>query len=241
MHLASGTFPSLRRAAWFITGRHGGFSSAPFTSLNLADHVGDDPRRVARNRMALSEHIGADETVWMQAVHGSTVREVPDLNDAPESDVLITRTPGLAIATLAADCVSVAMADAHGIIGVAHVGWRGLVAGTISNAVDTMVANGATHIDVVIGPAICGACYPVPIERVQHVSEVLPAEVCDQAIRDATHLDVQAGVIAQLAAHPCVGEPQIIPGCTMEDERLFSYRRDQQTGRHAMVAVMRDG
>lgn len=238
MHLASGTFPNLRRAAWFITGRHGGFSSPPFAALNLADHVGDEPRVVARNRQALTHDIGADETEWMHAEHGARVREVP--GPVGDSDILITAKPGLAIAALAADCVPVALADAVGLIAVVHVGWRGVVAGTVHRAVGAMTDRGATQLAAVIGPAICGACYEVSADRVRQVHDALPADVRDATIPDTTHLDVQAGVIAQLAIEPSVATSHVVPGCTGEDERLFSYRRDERTGRHAMVAVMRD-
>jgi YfiH family protein len=238
MLLASGTFPNLRRAAWFITGRHGGFSSPPFDALNLAEHVGDAPRTIARNRQALTTAIGADETIWMQAEHGSRMLEVP--GSAGDSDILLTAKPGLAIAALAADCVPLALADPAGLIAVVHVGWRGVVAGTVHHAVSAMMNRGATQISAVIGPAICGSCYEVSADRVSQVRDALPRDVGNAAIRDATHLDVQAGVIAQLEAEPSVATSDVVPGCTFEDDRLFSYRRDQRTGRHAMVAVIRD-
>lgn len=245
MHVASGTFPGLRRAAWFITGRHGGFSPPPFDSCNLALHVGDDPATVLRNRSHVQAQIGATAMAWMVAEHGDAVVRV-DAQPSREidpGDVLITDQSGIGLAALAADCVPVAFANPHGVA-VAHVGWRGLVAGTVTTAVRAVAALGPGDIDVVVGPAVCAACYPVPEERCAQVREACSGSVAEAALQRAGHLDVRAGVLAEL--HAISGEWATIAsiavhgGCTAEDREYYSYRRDGRTGRHAMIVVMRD-
>jgi YfiH family protein len=236
MLVASGNFPQLRRAAWFITGRHGGCSSAPFDSANLATHVGDQAAAVLRNRDAITQEVGADRTVWLNAEHGARSHGVPGENEDQPADIVFTRTNGIALAALSADCVPLALAGAGGAIAVAHVGWRGLVAGAVSEAIRVMADT--APIDVVVGPAICGACYAVPLERIEEVATKCAPPVAKAAIVDATHLDVRAGVIAELALHSPVVSVQQVLGCTACDPQLFSYRRDGITGRHAMITVM---
>lgn len=245
MHVASGTFPGLRRAAWFITGRHGGFSDAPFDACNLALHVGDDPAAVLRNRALVQTDIGASSVAWMVAEHGDAVLRI-DAVASPElapADVLVTSQSGVGLAALAADCVPLALANPHGV-SVAHVGWRGLVAGTVDAAVGAMAALGPGDIEVVVGPAVCAACYPVPEERCAQVRRACGGAVADAALPRSGHLDVRAGVLAQLRALPSdagqIGSIAVHGGCTAEDPGSYSYRRDGRTGRHAMIVVMRD-
>jgi polyphenol oxidase len=236
MLLASGHFPQLRRAAWFITGRHGGCSSAPYDSANLATHVGDEPVHVQMNRDAVTQVTGANRIVWMNAEHGSQSMAVPGPAEGEPADILFTTSPGIALATLGADCVPLALAHPGGTIAVAHVGWRGLVAGAVRSAVEVM--GDGNSIDVVVGPAICGSCYEVPRSRIAVVKSTCSPEVAAAAMVDANHLDVRAGVIAELNQCPQVASIQQVLGCTACDPRLFSFRRDGITGRHAMIAVM---
>ena len=125
-----------RVARWIFTDRRGGVSSAPFDSLNFADHVGDDPGSVARNRQVVLDAIGSstDRLVFMQAQHGNTVRRVVNERQSNNIDVvancdgLVTTDVATAIAALTADCVPIVLADIqHGVVGVVHCGWRGVV------------------------------------------------------------------------------------------------------------------
>ncbi len=110
-----------------FTSREGGISEAPFGSLNLGDHVGDDPIAVATNRQCLAEAIGA-RPVFMRQVHGRTVA---DLDDPPEGEVVadacLVARPGLAATIMVADCLPVLLTDTEGrAVAAAHAGWRGL-------------------------------------------------------------------------------------------------------------------
>ena len=245
MHVASGTFPGLRRAAWFITGRHGGFSKAPFDTCNLALHVGDDPAAVLRNRARVQAHTGATSIAWMVAEHGDAVQRIDAATsaDLEPADVLVTDHVGVGLAALAADCVPLALANPFGVA-VVHVGWRGLVAGTVQAAVGALTALGSGDIEVVVGPAVCAACYPVPEERCAQVDRACAGVVADAALHRVGHLDVRAGVLAQLRALSLgvgrIGSIAVHGGCTAEDSNSYSYRRDGRTGRHAMIVVMRD-
>ena len=240
----SGEFPGSRRAAWFITGRHGGFSSPPWGSLNLGPLVGDEPETVARNREFVRSLVGANELAWATLEHGATVARVRPGQEPHIADALLTDVSGLGLAVTAADCVPVAF-SAPGLVAVAHSGWRGLLTGVVPATIGAMVAAGAQDITAVIGPGICGGCYPVDRARRDELAAaldpVVAAAACSPPEAETAWIDVAAGVNAELRGSRYVGEVVDVSTCTQESGDLFSFRRDAQTGRHAMIVVMRDG
>ncbi len=218
-----------------VTDRDGGVSSGAWGSLNLAAHVGDDPDAVAHNRRRLGQAIGLgpDRLVFMSQVHGAGVAVVEGPWDAepPEVDALVTATPGLALAVLVADCTPVLLADPQaGVLGVAHAGRPGLAAGVVTAAVDAMAALGASRVRAWVGPSICPACYEVPESMRAEVAALVPQAWALSRTGTAA-LDIAAGVRAQLAGR--VEQVEQLPGCSREEPRLFSYRRDRVTGRFA--------
>ena len=113
-----------------ITNRHGGFSQAPFDSLNLGLHVGDDPVVVQKNREALKAVL-PHEPVWLNQIHGNQVVDADEhVIGVLNADASVTTTPGQVLAIMTADCLPVLLASKDGkVVGAAHAGWRGLVAG----------------------------------------------------------------------------------------------------------------
>ncbi|NAZ88604.1 peptidoglycan editing factor PgeF, partial [Kineococcus sp. T90] len=220
-----------------FTTRAGAGGEGPHAGLNLGDHVGDDPARVAAHREALRRAVGARRLVVPVQVHGADVVEVTGaVGPAPRSDALLTRRPGTALAVVVADCVPVLLADAAaGVVAVAHAGRPGLVAGVVPAVVAAARAAGARALTAALGPAVCGRCYEVPAAMAEDVAAVVPA--ARATTRWGTPaVDVPAGVLAQLAE---AGVPASGPGpCTVEHEDLFSYRRDGVTGRSAGVVVL---
>jgi len=225
-------------ARFALTDRVGGASAEPYAALNLAFHVGDDPRAVEENRRLAAARIGlpADRIVFMNQVHGGEVAVVDGVSPPwPLAvDGLVTRTAGVALAVLVADCVPVLLADPHaGVVGVAHAGRRGLTAGVVPAVVDAMRQVGARTIHARVGPAVCGRCYEVPEQMRAAVSSTEPA-AWSRSKTGSAALDVAAGVIEQLLRHGV--DVSRIDGCTVEDPSLYSYRRDRTTGRFAGLA-----
>ncbi|WP_084075874.1 polyphenol oxidase family protein [Demequina sp. NBRC 110052] len=224
----------------FFTTRHGGVSVGPYGALNLATHVGDTPDAVARNRDLVAERAGAPIT-FLTAEHGIAVARLTEpLDRAPAADVLVTDTPGVALAAIAADCVPLLLHDsATGAVAAAHVGREGLYLGAVDSAVaallDLRAAGVSGEISAAIGPAICGACYEVPLEMRERVAERHPA--ARASTRAGTpSLDLPRATETRLAE---LGAAQIARqrACTLETPDLFSHRRDGVTGRHAGVIV----
>lgn len=221
-----------------LTTRAGGVSGPPYASFNLGAHVGDDPAAVEANRHRLAGGVGAraDQLVWMEQVHGSTVTVVdrPQDRPLPATDGLVTAVPGVLLAVLVADCVPVLMADpVAGVVAAVHAGRPGSAAGIAVRALAAMRGLGArpARVEALLGPAVCGGCYEVPAQMRAEVEASLPGSAC-QTTRGTAGLDLRAGLAAQLLAEG-VGSVVQDSRCTAEDSTLFSYRREGLTGRQA--------
>lgn len=221
-----------------VTDRHGGVSDGVFASLNLADHVGDDPAAVAENRRRVAEAIGVRPThlVFARQVHGRRVAVVdaPWTDQPAEADALVTTVPGIALGVLVADCTPVMLA-AVGVpmVGVAHTGRRGMVDGACKALVTVMRRLGADELVARVGPAICPRCYSVPLGLREEVADREPVTRSVDR-HGGPSLDVTAGVLSQLA--PLCSEVLAVNGCNCEDADLYSYRRQRTTGRYAGLA-----
>ncbi len=230
-----------RPARWAATGRWGGSSQASYASLNLAGYVGDDDEAVAHNRAVASGWVAAAGLAVMDAVHGADVALVDRPGVVAGVDALVTRTPGLALAALGADCVPLALVGSDGAtVGVAHCGWRGLAADVVGALVAAMSDQGSGVDHAVLGGAICGQCYPVPPERAREIEARCSPAVARTAVVSCADgqpgIDVSRGVIARLAEAGVPSDAVLVAaGCTAEDPGLFSYRRDRLTGRQGIV------
>ena len=213
-----------------FTDRRTGTSLAPYESFNLATHVGDTPNAVAVNRALLCEMVGTVQ--FMNQVHGDSIVLVDEICEAePTCDALITRTPGLALAVLVADCIPLLLSSTS-VVAAVHVGRKGLVSSIALKVVAQMRVLGATAIHAQLGASICGKCYEVPQAMAQEVGALNPAALA--FTRAGTHaLDLPKALIADLIAQDVSYEAST--SCTLEDEMYFSYRRQQITGRNAGV------
>ena len=232
-----------------FTTRVGGVSAAPWSAANLALHTGDDRDRVQANRDLLARRFGLTyrDLTFAQQVHGAGVRFVAGPTaqgreqGLPGTDALVTTSPAVGLVMLGADCPPVLLADpVAGVVGVAHVGRQGLVAGVLLAVLDVMVEHGATPagIAAVVGPGACAACYEVPPELADDVERVVPGSRSTTATGRPA-IDLAAGAVGQLR-RAGVGAVRTQGGCTIGEPLLwFSYRREGVTGRHGGLALLR--
>ncbi len=149
--------------------RLGGVSTGPYASLNCSMTSGDDPERLRENRRLVAAAIGVppEHLLGLTQVHGDavvTVRAPWAPGEGGRADAMVTDRPGLALGIITADCAPVLFADTRaGVVGAAHAGWRGAVAGVLERTVAAMAALGATPslIRAVVGPCIGQASYEV--------------------------------------------------------------------------------
>lgn len=229
-------WPAPARVSALVTTRAGGVSMAPYAGLNLGDHVGDDPARVARNRAILRASLPA-EPVWLRQVHGIAVLDADSGVAASEADASVARQTGSVCAVLTADCLPVLFCDRDGsVVAAAHAGWRGLLGGMLEATVAAMQLP-PDRIMAWLGPAIGGQAFEVG-------AEVRDAFVNAQAQTSAVFVarmgnkwlaDIYA--LARLRLQR-IGVDQVYGGgaCTYsEAERFYSYRREGATGRMASL------
>lgn len=213
-----------------FTTRTSGASSGSYSSLNMGLHVGDDPVLVARNRQLIINDFGP--TQFMNQVHGNTVAIIEEVADpAPTADALVTGIPGIALAVQVADCIPLLLASTTSVAAV-HVGRKGLLNGVTESALDVMRAMGADQISAIIGPAICGDCYEVSEDIFTEVTLRYPATASKTRL-GAPALDLPAGLREILRNNSVTFAEE--RECTLEDDQLFSYRRDGVTGRQIGV------
>lgn len=222
-----------------VTDRDGGVSTGGRASLDLGTIGHPDPASVATNHEVLRLAWAVDDVAVMDQVHGSEVAWAePGGWVVPRADALLARVPGRGLLARAADCVPIALADAEAhLVGVVHAGRQGVVAGVVSAAVGALRDAGATHLRAWVGPRVCGQCYEVPDDLAAEVERVVPG-TRSRTSWGTPALDLGAAVIAQLGAAEV--EVTDLGGCTIEDESLFSYRRQGvDSGRHAIGVVLR--
>jgi YfiH family protein len=169
-----------------FTTRRGGVSTGPYTELNLGMSAGDDPGLVSENRRLLCSTLGldVDRLSIVKQVHSDRVVVVDESRGSAspviEADAQVTATPGIPLFGLFADCLAVYLYDpAHGVIGLAHAGWRGTVAGIARKTVAVMAEQFGTRPEdchVALAPAAGPCCYEVGHEVAEAARAVFPAE-----------------------------------------------------------------
>jgi YfiH family protein len=200
---------------------------------NLALHVGDNPAdvRVRRQELERSAGMPPGSLLFMNQVHGTAVEVMEAGSAAPEADAMVSQ--GLPLAVMVADCIPVVLvgqAPGGPVLAAVHAGRPGMAAGVIPAAVARMRAMGAAGIQAWLGPSICGACYEVPAGLRDEVAAAVPA-AWSTTSWGTPGLDLPAGARAQLETADV--EVLYSGPCTLENEDLFSYRRNKDTGRFA--------
>ena len=222
----------------FMTTRTGGVSGVPYSSMNLGNHVGDDPAAVAENRRRLCTELNLPaEPLWLSQVHGINVAMTGCDPPGIEADGAVGFAPGNVCAVLTADCLPVLFCDRAGTrVAAAHAGWRGLAAGVLDA---TLAALDCSPDSVMawLGPAIGPDTFEVGDEvRAAFVAIDPAAAACFRPAGAERWLaDLYALARMRLAGK---GVTSVYGGglCTSSDpQRFFSYRRDGVTGRMAAL------
>ena len=228
-------WPAPKNVRALSTTREGGASTGPYTSLNLAEHVGDAAQAVAANRARLQQALGGAVPRWLKQVHGTRVAG-EGVSTREPADASVTARRGQACVVMTADCLPVILCDKAGTrVAAAHAGWRGLSAGVLEATLQSM---GTTDLLAWMGPAIGPKAYEVG-EEVRQAFVAQSAEAtkafapgkaegkwwCDLYMLARERLDA-------------AGVKDIYGGgfCTFTDkQRFFSFRRDGECGRMATL------
>jgi YfiH family protein len=216
--------------------RRGGVSTGPFSSLNCGLSSPDDPGAVLENRARVARSLDTDplRLLGLTQVHGIRVATATTpwaVGQGEKADAMVTDRSGLALGIVTADCAPVLFAGAGGkIVGAAHAGWRGAVAGVLEATVAAMVALGAApdRMTAAVGPCIAQASYEVgPDLR----DAVLARSAADSVFfvpgrREARWQFDLAGYCAARLTAAGVGHVIVTGFDTLaEEDRFFSHRR----------------
>ena len=226
--------------------RVGGVSQAPYATLNLGHTVGDDLAAVGENHRRALGALGLEPggVVSPYQVHGARVGIVGRAHLGtvqPATDALVTAVPAVPLLMRFADCASLLFFDPERrVVGMAHAGWRGVVAGSVAATVRTMAERlgcDPANLWAGIGPAIRSCCYAVGPEVVAAVEAACPPGA--DVVRDVdgrTYLDLPAAVQAQLRAAGVeqIEDAGLCTACRVDE--FFSHRAERgRTGRFGVV------
>ena len=210
--------------------REGGVSTGPYASLNCGLSGGDDPASVAENRRRAADAVGVARLVGLTQVHGAEVAVVDEpwaSGAGPRADAMVTRRPGIGLGIITADCVPVLFA-APGIVGAAHAGWRGALAGVLEAVVAAM---GGAGVHAAVGPCIGPHSYEVSADLRDAVLTRTPDDAAFFVDGRLGHwlFDLPGYCAARLRA---AGATVTVLGMdTLPDERrFFSHRRRTLAG-----------
>jgi len=221
--------------------RRGGVSSGPFASLNCSLSGKDSRDNVLENRARAARAIDADPArlVGIHQVHGADVTHVTEPwtpGNGPRADAMVTDQRGIALGIVTGDCAPVLFADPHaGVVGAAHAGWRGALAGVLEATLAAMQACGATleRITAAVGPCIAQASYEVGADL--HAA-VLGRNPDDAGFFAPGHRELHwqfdlPGYCAARLATAGLATIEVLAFDTMTDEaRFFSHRRRTLAG-----------
>ncbi len=216
--------------------RRGGVSQGSYSSLNPAPHVGDDTDQVRQNRRIIREMLALPaEPVWLDQIHSNRAVKALKTASPQQADASYTNESGVVCAVMTADCLPLLICSMDGTqVAAIHAGWRGLLAGVISN---TVIAIQQQNLLVWLGPAIGPDRFEVGtdvrnafLEKSVEFNSAFKKQSNGKWLAD----------IYQLARTELValGIAKVYGGtyCTVtEHERFYSYRRDTQTGRMATL------
>ena len=241
----------------FYTTRTGGFSKHPYSHFNLADNVGDNPDAVKHNRKFLINHIKC-KAVWLRQVHSNKVFDIDsfaeqkfthDVFDLPVADSSITSKVCRCSVILTADCLPILVSSQEGdLIGSIHCGWKGLLNGIIDvffknffYKLNKLNKTSENVVYVWLGPCISQEFYAVSAElEKQFVRSETKFKDAFQVFEKQTFMDIRH--IAKYQIKEALKQNKLKVAllshdmCTYKNEDLFfSYRRENQTGRHASL------
>lgn len=218
--------------------RQGGVSQAPWDSLNLGAHVGDELQHVQTNRQRLLELADLPSMPqWLEQVHGADVLTMDwKVPASLRADAAYTRTPGVVCAVMTADCLPVLFCSQDGQeVAAAHAGWRGLCNGVLEATINTFSAP-ASQIFAWLGPSIGADAFEVgPEVREAFIAQNPAAAAAFTPLGEKFYADL--GLLAKQRLEASGVRHVWSSGqCTLnQSEQFFSFRRDGVTGRMASL------
>ena len=221
-------------------GRRGGVSTGIVAGLQVGLGADDDAAAIAENRRRIVDALIPDAPLaTLYQIHSADVVRILSegaAQERPEGDALVTDRPGILLGILTADCAPVLFADeAAGVIGAAHAGWKGAIAGVTDRTIAAMEKLGARadRIHAAIGPCIAQKSYEVDLGFLTRFCESDPEN--ERFFRDAQRadhyqFDLEGYVAARLASAGVRTVEAMGLDTYSQPDRFFSFRRATHAG-----------
>jgi len=236
--------PAIKRFSMHVRhgffGSRGGVSSGVYKSLNCGPGSGDEPEKVSENRKRVCLALGGspDRLASPRQIHSSRAVATDKAfapNERPEADALVTRTPGLVLAVLAADCAPILLCDPHaGVIAAVHAGWRGAVGGVIESAVEVMGALGADPGKTAagIGPCLSQPSFEVGPDLEEAVLAATPWAdyLFEPGAGDRQFFDLKRYCMGRLTRLGIAHMDALADDTLTQPDAYFSHRRAVKAG-----------
>ena len=224
---------ALEGLAHGFLGRRGGVSEGVIAGLNVGTGSQDDPAAVEENRRRAAESVlpsGRLVTVYQVHSPDCVIAEPWSLADRPHADALVTDRPGLLLGILTADCAPVLLADREaGVVGAAHAGWKGALAGVTDRTLEAMERMGARRdrIAAAIGPCIGRSSYEVDEAFARRFEDVDGSNerFFSNGRPGRFQFDLEGYVAARLAAGGVRQVDALGLDTYADEDRFFSFRR----------------
>ena len=220
-------------------GRRGGVSVGEVAGLNVGYGSKDDRNAIGENRrLAIGAVLPDAELATVHQVHSAEAVYADHgwpQEERPHADALVTDRPKLLLGILTADCAPVLLADAEAqVIGAAHAGWRGALAGVTDSTIAAMEELGARRhrIAAAVGPCIAQLSYEVDEDFRQRFRDVEPGSerFFAESATGKPHFDLPAYVVHRLIAAGIEQVEALHLDTYAEPERFYSYRRATHRG-----------
>lgn len=234
-------------------GRHGGVSEDIFESLNTGFGSKDDRAKVQENRDRCMMALEAQTLITAYQTHSAKAAFVSELPSAPiHADALVTAKARVAVGVLTADCVPVLFAGS-GLVGAAHAGWRGSLAGILEATISLMVEKGAKVSDLkcAIGPCLRAPLFEVGEDLVEALCRIYPEakRFLTTGAQPGKSIYDHVGFVRWRLEAAGIPPAHIddVGGCTLTSpETYFSYRASRKAGldaygRNLSAIVRKDG
>ncbi|MER0238014.1 peptidoglycan editing factor PgeF [Fulvimarina sp. MAC8] len=219
--------------------RDGGVSTGLYASMNAGLGSNDERDAVIENRSRALGFMGVSPdrlaTPWQIHSPTAVIVEEPFGDERPQADAVVTKTKGLAVGVVTADCGPILFADAEaGVVAAAHAGWKGATGGVIEATLEAMVSLGAklSRITAILGPTISQASYEVGAERLDEAVEAAGPSARrffeDGVAPGKYQFDLPGLIVERLNKAGVDGRSVGI--CTYGDQRFFSFRRATHRG-----------
>ncbi len=235
--------------------RQGGVSDGIYAGLNVGIGSNDEAEKVQENRSRVAAWFGqpAERLATVHQVHSPEVVVIDGAysGERPKADALVTATPGIVLGVLAADCGPILFCDGiNGIVGAAHAGWKGALAGVLENTIEAMVSLGADRDAIVacLGPSIGPGSYEVGpefIERFLAFDAAYDAFFSPSEKGGHAYFDLQSLTLRRLT-DAGIRATHLGLDTYPDEEMFFSYRRTTHRGEPdygrqiSAIAIMED-